>query len=87
MKSNKAFSGIVVFMAALLTVSTSCTRQVPAPGEAEVYYRFEEVPSHYPSPEGIAFDRQGNLFVSLRTLEGLLLQRTKSFGSRHRTSA
>lgn len=39
-----------------------------APGEAEVLYDFEDPdPGEYASPEGIAFDRNGNLFVSLRT--------------------
>ena len=77
MKSNTASSGIVVFLAALLIVSISCTRQDLAPGEAEVFYRFEETPSQYPSPEGIAFDPHGNLFVSLRTLDGLAVTKNE----------
>lgn len=56
--------------ATLCMLFVSCAKRDLAPGAAAIACVFEESPPVFKSPEGIALDQHGNLFVSLRTLEG-----------------
>ena len=61
--------GGLVFAVALSSVQLwAAPHPKLAPGEAEVLYDFEDpAAGGHASPEGIAFDRNGNLFITLRT--------------------
>ena len=68
MKRIMIIGGLVLAVALASAQVWAAPHLKLAPGEAEVLYDFEDPdPGEYASPEGIAFDRNGNLFVSLRT--------------------
>ena len=71
MKRIMIIGGLVLAVALASAQVWAAPHLKLASGEAEVLYDFEDPASGgYASPEGIAFDHNGNLFVSLRTLDG-----------------
>jgi sugar lactone lactonase YvrE len=70
MKRFTVTGGFVLALVFLVLQFTACSVPKLDVGEAEVVHTFENDPPLYASPEGIAFDSQGNLFVSLRTFDG-----------------
>lgn len=68
MKRITIIGGLLLSLALSSTQLWAAPHLKLAPGEAAVLYDFEDPdPGEYASPEGIAFDQKGNMYISLRT--------------------
>jgi hypothetical protein len=54
----------------LAALIVSCGNHDTAILKIEIVHTFDQAPPWFRSPEGIAMDRDGNIFVSVRTLDG-----------------
>ncbi|RKX32437.1 MAG: hypothetical protein DRP71_11990, partial [Verrucomicrobia bacterium] len=61
---------IILALVFLQIPYTGCVKPKLEIGQAEVIHTFADDPPLYASPEGIALDRSGNIFVSKRTFDG-----------------